>query len=151
MSLSPTGYGAEHYTLSSPLVTLNGRDLAAFVSVNAQPGPDYGKFTVLDFPPSSGSESPSQVQNDIESDTTITEALTLQRGGNSSVVLGDLEAIPVAGRILYVEPVYTQSNGGSSFPILRHVIALYGNGRPSFDNTLDQAVKDAITQTSATG
>jgi hypothetical protein len=145
MSLSPTGYGSQQYTLASPMVTLNGRDLAAFVSVNAEPGPDYGKFTVLDFASGSGGESPSQVQNDIESDTTITEALTLQRGGNSSVVLGDLEAIPVAGRMLYVEPVYTQSSGGASFPILRHVIALYANGQPSFDNTLGQAIRDAVT------
>ena len=80
------------------------------------------------------------MQNDIESDTKITEALTLQRGGNSKVVLGDLEAIPVAGRMLYVEPVYTQSNGGASFPILRHVIALYANGDPCSKTTLTQAL-----------
>ena len=142
--MSPTGYGSQQYTLSSPMVTLNGQQLAAFVSVDAQPGPDYGKFTVLDFPSSSGGESPAQVQNDIESDTDITEALTLQRGGNSKVVLGDLEAIPIAGRILYVEPVYTQSSGSSSFPILRHVIALYGDGDPSFENSLKPALKAAF-------
>ena len=145
MSMSATGYGSQRFALSSPMVTLNGRDLAAFVSVDAEPGPDYGKFTLLDFPSSSGGESPSQVQNDIESDTTITEALTLQRGGNSSVVLGGLESIPVAGRMLYVEPVYTQSNGGATFPILRHVIALYANGQPSFENTINQAIRNAIT------
>ncbi|GGB45151.1 UPF0182 protein [Flexivirga endophytica] len=143
MSLSADGYGHQRYALSSPMVTYNGRDLAAFVSVDAQPGPDYGKFTVLSFPSEGGGESPSQVQNDIESDTTITEALTLQRGGQSKVVLGSLEAIPVAGRLLYVEPVYTQSTGSQSFPILRHVIALYGNGAPSFDNGLQGAVQAA--------
>ena len=151
MSMSAQGTGAQQYRLSSPMVTLNGRDLAAFISVDAQPGPDYGKFIVLDFPSSSGGESPSQVQNDIESDTTITEALTLQRGGNSNVVLGDLESIPVAGRILYVEPVYTQSTGSSSFPILRHVIALYANGQPSFDDTLAAAIKDAIQSGAGSG
>jgi uncharacterized membrane protein (UPF0182 family) len=151
IAMSPTGFGSQQYTLSSPMVTLNGQQLAAFVSVDAQPGPDYGKFTVLDFPSSSAGESPAQVQNDIESDTDITEALTLQRGGNSKVVLGDLEAIPVAGRILYVEPVYTQSNGSSSFPILRHVIALYANGDPSFDDTLAPALKAAFQSGSGTG
>ncbi len=148
-SMSADGYGAQRYSLSSPLVTLNGQQLAAFVSVNAQPGPNYGKFTVLTFSASSGGESPAQVQNDIESNTNITKALTLQRGGNSTVVLGDLEAIPVAGRMLYVEPVYTQSSGSASFPVLRHVIALYANGDPSFENTLSAAVKNAIE--SATG
>ncbi|MBO0810584.1 MAG: UPF0182 family protein, partial [Microlunatus sp.] len=150
MSLSANGYGSPRYSLSSPMATLNGRDLAAFVSVDSQPGPSYGKFTVLDFPSSSG-EAPSQVQNDIESDTKITESLTLQRGGNSKVVLGDLEAIPVAGRLLYVEPVYTQSSGSSSFPILRHVIALYANGRPSFKDDLVPAIRSAIRSAGTTG
>lgn len=144
MSLSADGFGSQRYALSSPMVTYNGRDLAAFVSVNAQPGPDYGKFTVMSFPSDGGGESPSQVQNDIESDTRITEALTLQRGGQSKVVLGSLEAIPVAGQLLYVEPVYTQSTGSQSFPILRHVIALYGNGAPSFDNGLQGALSSAM-------
>jgi uncharacterized protein len=143
-SMSADGFGAQRYSLSTPMVTLNRQQLAAFVSVDSEPGPDYGKFTVLNFPSSSAGESPAQVQNDIESNTTITESLTLQRGGNSKVVLGGLEAIPVAGRLLYVEPVYTQSSGSASFPVLRHVIALYGNGDPSFDLTLDDAVKDAI-------
>jgi uncharacterized membrane protein (UPF0182 family) len=151
MSMSSDGLGAQHYSLSSPMVTLNGRELAAFVDVDAQPGPDYGKFTVLEFPSGAGGESPSQVQNDIESNTDITEALTLQRGGNSRVVLGDLEAIPLAGRMLYVEPVYTQSTGSSSFPILRHVIALYANGDPSFENSLAPAIKDAIRSADGTG
>jgi uncharacterized membrane protein (UPF0182 family) len=151
MSMSLGGSGGQQYSLSSPMVTLNGRQLTAFVYVDAQPGPDYGKFTVLDFPPSAQSESPAQVQNDIESDTTITDELTLQRGGNSKVVLGDVDAIPVAGRMLYVEPVYTRSNGSASFPILRHVIALYGNGDPSFENTLGPAVRAAIDSAVGTG
>ena len=148
-SMSADGYGAQRYSLSSPLVTLNGQQLAAFISVDAKPGPNYGKFTVLDFPSASGSESPAQVQNDIESNTKITGQLTLQRGGNSSVVLGSLEAIPVAGRMLYVEPVYTQSSSSASFPVLRHVIALYANGDPSFEDDLDTAVKNAIQSASS--
>ena len=150
-SMSADGFGAQRYSLSSPMVTLNGQQLAAFVSVDSQPGPDYGKFTVLEYPSSSGGESPAQVQNDIESDTSITEALTLQRGGNSKVVLGTLEAIPVAGRMLYVEPVYTQSSGSASFPVLRHVIALYADGNPSFDDTLAAAIKDAIVSATGSG
>ena len=147
--MSADGYDAQRYSLSTPMVTLNGQQLAAFISVDAQPGPNYGKFTVLDFPSASGGESPAQVQNDIESDTSITEALTLQRGGNSKVVLGDLEAIPVAGRMLYVEPVYTQSSGSASFPVLRHVIALYANGDPSFEDHLDKAIEVAIQSATA--
>ena len=67
----------------------------------------------------------------------------------SSSAARDLEAIPLAGRMLYVEPVYTQSGNSASFPVLRHVIALYANGDPSFEDTVGPALRNAIR--SATG
>jgi hypothetical protein len=151
MSLSPTGDTSATYSLSTPMVTLNYRDLAAFLSVNSVPGPDYGKFTLLEFPAGQQFESPAQIQNDIESDNKISKALTLQRGGNSKVVLGNLLTIPLAGKVLYVEPVYTQAQAPNSFPILRHVIAVYGDGQPAFSPTLDQALKQAITNDTKSG
>jgi uncharacterized protein len=151
MSLSATGDGAASYALSTPMVTLNYRDLAAFLSVGSVPGPDYGKFTLLQFPSSEQFESPAAIQNDIESDTKISKALTLQRGGNSKVVLGNLLTIPLDGKVLYVEPVYTQAQGGNSFPILRHVIAVYGDGEPAFKAGLVPALKQAIANDARTG
>jgi uncharacterized protein len=151
MSLSPTGDGPSVYSLSTPMVTLNYRDLAGFLSVNAVPGPDYGRFTLLEFPSGQQFESPAQIQNDVESDNVISKALTLQRGGNSKVVLGNLLTVPLAGKVLYVEPVYTQAQGGNSFPILRHVIAVYGDGQPAFKSTLDAALKQAIANDAAAG
>src|SRR5262249_10132426 len=50
MSLAPTGEGDSQYALSTPMVTLNYRDLASFLSVDPTPGPNYGKFTLLEFP-----------------------------------------------------------------------------------------------------
>jgi uncharacterized protein len=66
-------------------------------------------------------------------------------------VLGNLLTIPLAGKVLYVEPVYTQAQGGNSFPILRHVIAVYGDGQPAFKPTLDAALKQAIANDSSAG
>jgi uncharacterized membrane protein (UPF0182 family) len=143
MSLSPTGDTPAQWALSSPMVTLNYRDLAGFLTVDAQPGPGYGKFTLLDFPAGQSIESPAQIQNDIESDNEIASALTLLRG-NSNVVLGNLLTIPLDGQVLYIEPVYTQARGSNTFPILRHVIAVYGNGQPAFESTLNAALRQAI-------
>jgi uncharacterized membrane protein (UPF0182 family) len=144
MSLSPTGSGDATYSLSTPMVTLNFRDLAGFLTANSTPGPDYGKLTLLEFPTGSSVESPAQIQNDIESDSAIAHSLTLQRSGNSRIVLGNLLTIPLAGKVLYVEPVYAKSQGGNSYPLLRHVIAVYGNGQPAFKSTLNAALKQAI-------
>ncbi|MGA8246205.1 MAG: UPF0182 family protein [Nocardioides sp.] len=149
MTLAPTGEGSSAYSLSTPMVTLNYRDLAGFLTVDAQAGPDYGRFTLLEFPTGQSAESPSQIQNDIESDNTISKALTLQRGGNSRVVLGNLLTVPLEGKVLYVEPVYTKAQGSNSFPILRHVIAVYGNGEPAFKSTLHAALEQAFANDAA--
>jgi hypothetical protein len=151
MSLSATGDGPASYSLSTPMVTLNYRDLAGFLTVDSTPGAGYGRFTLLEFPTGQQFESPAQIQNDIESDNTISKALTLQRGGNSKVVLGNLLTIPLRGKVLYVEPVYTQAQGSNSFPILRHVIAVYGDGEPAFRSTLRAALRQAIANDAKAG
>ena len=75
----------------------------------------------------------------------------MQRGGNSKVVLGNLLTIPLDGKVLYVEPVYTQAQGSNSFPILRHVIAVYGDGQPAFEPTLSLALERAIANDARAG
>jgi uncharacterized membrane protein (UPF0182 family) len=145
----PGVYSSPVYSLSSPLVTLNKRNLAAYLSVDSQPGPGYGHFTLLELPSTSIVDAPSQIQNDIESTPRIASALSLERSGNSKVVLGNLLALPLDGQILYVEPIYTQTTGGTGFPILRHVAALYGNGPVGFGSTLDQALAQALGVTAA--
>src|SRR5581483_9525834 len=144
MSVSPNGDSAASFALSSPLVTLNKRGLAAFLSVDSQPGPGYGKLTLLQLPATASIESPSQIQNDIESDPGVAQKLTLLRGGNSRVILGNLLTIPLGGQFLYIEPIYTQAISGASFPILRRVIAIYGNGAPAFKPTLSAALQQAL-------
>jgi hypothetical protein len=144
MSMSADGDSAASFALSSPLVTLNKRNLAAFLSVDAQPGPNYGRLSLLELPPSGSTESPSQIQNDIESNSRVAQQLTLLRGGNSRVVLGNLLTIPLGGQFLYVEPIYTQATSGASFPILQRVIAIYGNSPPAFRRTLPAALHRAL-------
>jgi hypothetical protein len=138
------------------MVTLNRRSLAAFLTVDSQPGPDYGTFTLLEVPATGSIESPSQIQNDIESNSNIAPKLTLLRGGNSRVVLGNLLTIPLGGRFLYIEPIYTQATSGASFPILQRVIAIYGTGTPAYERTLPEALDKALgvtvpTSTTAAG
>jgi hypothetical protein len=142
---TPPDFSLPVYSLSSPLVTQNKRNLAAYLSVNSQAGsPNYGHFTLLQLPSTSIVDAPAQIQNDIESTPRIATALSLERTGNSSVVLGNLLAMPLDGEILYIEPIYTQATGGNGFPILRHVAAIYGNGKVGFGSNLTDAVTQAF-------
>jgi hypothetical protein len=127
------------FSLTSPLVSLNRRNLTAYLSVDSQPGPNYGKFTLLTVPADRVTDGPQQVQNDIESTTNVSRQLSLLRQGGSRVVLGNLLSVPVDGGFLYVEPVYVQSAGTGSFPVLRRIIA-ESNGVVSYEPTLSQAL-----------
>ena len=148
MSLSPTGDTPAQWALSSPMVTLNYRQLAGFLTVDAQPGPDYGKFTLLDFPAGQSVESPAQIQNDIESDNQIASALTLlarqlqgRAGQPAHHPAGQQGALRRAG--LHRGP------GRELLPEPRHVIAVYGDGQPAFRPTLNAALRQAIANDAA--
>jgi uncharacterized protein len=151
MSLSATGGSAARFSLSTPMVTLNSRNLAAFLSVDSVPGPDYGKFTLLAMPAGQSLPSPSQVQSEIEADPTAVKQLTLLRGGNSKVVIGNLLTIPLGGQMLYVEPIYTEAKSGVSYPKLQRVAALYGNGTPAYKDTLSAALATVLGVTPQAG
>jgi hypothetical protein len=136
---TPSNTSPPVFSLTSSLVSLNRRNLTAYLSVNSQPGPDYGKFTLLTVPADRVTDGPQQVQNDIESTTEVSRQLSLLRQGGSRVVLGNLLSVPVDSGFLYVEPVYVQSAGTGSFPVLRRIIA-ESNGVVSYEPTLARAL-----------
>jgi hypothetical protein len=146
MTLSQNGASGGVFALSSPLVTLNKLNLAAYLSVDSQPGPDYGKFSLLELRSSDVVEAPTQIQNDIESAPATIKALSLARQGAAQVVLGNLLAVPLNGQILYVEPIYTQTKSTTGYPTLRYVAAVY-NQQIGFSSTLDGALTQAFTPT----
>ena len=57
----------------------------------------------------------------------------------SSVLLGNLLQIPVAGSLLYIQPLYVESSR-NPFPELQRVVAQYGNQSATIANTLSTAL-----------
>jgi uncharacterized membrane protein (UPF0182 family) len=157
LTMSPDGGTTPPaFSLTSSLVSLTRRNLTAFLSVNSQPGPDYGKFTLLTLPANAGLAGPGQVQNELDSNTTISPQLTLLSSGGSVIKKGNLLTVPVAGSMLYVEPLYVQAAGGQSFPVLRKFL-VYSDGNAAYESTLDAAlnsvfgVKNASQPPASTG
>ncbi|HVS67636.1 MAG TPA: UPF0182 family protein, partial [Mycobacteriales bacterium] len=130
-------------SLTSPLVSLTRRNLTAYLSVDSQPGPDYGKFTLLTLPANAGLAGPGQVQNELDSNTTISPQLTLLSSGGSSIIKGNLLTVPVAGSMLYVEPLYVQASGGQTFPVLRKFL-VYSDGNGAYESTLSAALNEVF-------
>jgi hypothetical protein len=144
LTMSPDGGTTPPvFSLTSPLVSLTRRNLTAYLSVDSQPGPNYGKFTLLTLPANAGLAGPGQVQNELDSNTTISPQLTLLSSGGSVIIKGNLLTIPVAGSMVYVEPLYVQASGGQSFPVLRKFL-VYSDGNAAYESTLDSALNEVF-------
>jgi uncharacterized membrane protein (UPF0182 family) len=138
-----TGSGPQ-FTLRTPFLTLSGNNVAAELSVDCDPGPGYGRLVVTEIPSTEATESPPQLQNDIESDTTISRELSLERQGGSQVRLGNLQTVVVDGQVLAVEPIYTLAASGKPYPLLKHVVVRYGTGPIGFKDTFPAALAEAV-------
>ncbi|GAA1129850.1 UPF0182 family protein [Arthrobacter flavus] len=101
----------------------------------------YGTLRLLDSSGQDSAVGPGQAANLFNSDTTVSQELNLLRQGASEVISGNLLTLPIGGGVAYVQPVYVQSSGDSSFPVLRRVLVSFGEEvgfAPTLDEALDQ-------------
>ena len=89
-------------------------------------GVNYGKLNAFSVPSDPQVDGPAQVEARIENDQTISQQFTLWDGPGSQVVRGQLLVIPVGDAIIYVEPLYLQSEV-LAFPELKKVILADGS------------------------
>jgi uncharacterized membrane protein (UPF0182 family) len=148
MSLQMPGETQSAFSLTSTFAPNKRATLAAFMAVNSDPGENYGKITVLQLPRNTTIPGPTQVQNNFESDPEVSAELSLLRRGGSEVTLGNLLSLPVAGGLLYVEPVYVQASAGDGYPLLRKVLVSYGT-TVAFEDDLATALKVIFDETIA--
>jgi uncharacterized membrane protein (UPF0182 family) len=138
---APNGTGSQsQFQLTSPMKVNNKSNLAAFITVDSDPGPDYGKMTVLRVPTGSVIQGPEQVANNLFSTDVIAREISLFDQRGSQVVYGNLLTLPIGGTFLYVEPLYVQG-ANNGFPLLRRVAISYGD-RIGYGATLADALAD---------
>ncbi len=122
--------------------------LTGYLSANANAGStagqvadDYGTLTLLKIQNDSVN-GPGQVQNIFNSNETVANQLNLlERGGQTQVLRGNLLTLPVGEGFLYVQPVYVQSTGETSYPLMRRVLVAFGD-KIAFEDTLDAALDE---------
>ncbi len=83
--------------------------------------PHYGQLKSFHLPDDRQIDGPSQVEARIENDQEFSQQFTLWDGSGSEIIRGRLLAIPIADTIVYVEPLYLQSEV-LEFPELKKVI-----------------------------
>jgi uncharacterized membrane protein (UPF0182 family) len=151
LTLQMPGALKPSFSLTTPFVPVGGRqNLSAFASVISDPGPNYGKMTVLQLPRSTNIAGPSQVASNFEAKPIIANSLSLLRQGGSDVVLGNLLTLPVGGGLLYVQPVYVRATANTaSYPLLQKVLVSFGD-QIGFDDTLKGALDQVFGGNSGT-
>ena len=100
---------------------------------------EYGQLRLLTLPKSTIVPGPGQVQNNFNADSDVSRLLNILRQGSTSVLNGNLLTLPIGGGLLYVQPVYIQSKGTTSFPLLKKVLVAFGD-RIAFEDSLDAAL-----------
>ncbi|NLC76452.1 MAG: UPF0182 family protein [Clostridia bacterium] len=106
--------------------------------------PNYGKLIVYKFFKDRHVYGPMQIESRIDQDSEISQQLTLWDQRGSSVIRGNLLVIPLDGAILYVEPIFIQSEQ-SSIPELSRVILVFED-QVVMARTLEEALEQVFGQ-----
>ncbi|KFJ06525.1 UPF0182 family protein [Bifidobacterium tsurumiense] len=120
--------------------------LTGFLSVDSDAGntkgtigANYGTLRLQELPKDSNVPGPGQAQNNFNANADVSKELNLLESGSTNVKRGNLLTLPLGGGLVYVEPVYVQSSGATSYPLLKKVLVAFGD-QVGFANTLDEAL-----------
>ena len=142
LTMTMPGYRQPQFSLTTALAQRSRPNLAAYIAVDSNPQAGYGTIRILQLPQEAAILGPQQVQNNFESDTVASKELSLFRQGGSTVIKGNLIALPLAGGLLYEEPIYIQAAGGASagsYPTLKRAFVFF-DGQVGYGPTLQNAL-----------
>ena len=114
------GESEAEFLLLQPMVPLNRPNMIAWVAAR-QDAPNYGVTRVYRFPADTTIFGPAQIEARIVQDPQISQQFTLWSQGGSTVIQGNLIVVPVGDSLIYLQPVYLQSQQ-SAFPEFQRII-----------------------------
>jgi uncharacterized protein len=135
---------AEQFVLFQPFTPF-GRpnQMVSYLAAGSDPG-QYGKLTVVQFPPGENVSGPSQVRSLISQDPTVSQQITLLNREGSTVQFGDLIVVPVEDGFIYVQPIFVTASG-NPIPELKRVVVVHGN-QATIANSLSEAIASSFGQ-----
>jgi uncharacterized membrane protein (UPF0182 family) len=159
LSLKMPGQNDPAFSLTSTFIPA-GRTrnvLTGFLAANAdagnvtgKPKAGYGQLRLLQLPKEPVVPGPGQVQNIFNSDPNVSQQLNILARGSSTVLRGNLLTLPLGDGLLYVQPVYVQSAGSGSYPLLQKVLVAFGDQQVGYADNLEDAL-DQVFGTSTGG
>ncbi len=144
------GESEENFVLFVPFTPQNRQNMVAWMAARSDVGSGYGELLSYEFPSGQNIDGPSQIFSRIQSDPTWSQQQSLLSQGNSRVFYGDFLVVPVNDGLLYVEPVYVQSQQENPIPELKRVLVVSGP-TVGLGSTLQDALAAAVGTEGPTG
>ncbi|MBW3668050.1 MAG: UPF0182 family protein [Actinobacteria bacterium] len=131
----------ESFLLLRPFVAASEADkqqnLTAFMTAKSDPG-SYGVLEVFELPRGDQIDGPSLIDSRIKANAAITSEITLLDQRGSQALQGNILVLPINNSILYVRPLYVQSEN-NPLPELKRVIVVFAD-RAEMAPTLQEAL-----------
>lgn len=136
------------WSLTSVFVPYRKGSLASYLQVNSNAtSSSFGKLRLLEMS-DQNAQGPGQVVNEMKQEDSVRDTLLdLNAQEDTPPRYGNLLTLPVAGGLVYIEPIYVvRTTGAGSFPILQYVIVKYGD-QVGIGENLALALADALDVT----
>ncbi len=125
--------------ISSIQFTPSGKKNLTGIMVARCDGDDYGKLVLYKLPKDKTIYGPMQVESQIDQNTDISKEFSLWNSSGSTYTRGDMFVIPIDDSLLYVEPIYLESDTETSLPEVKRVIVAYKD-QIAYGSTLSESL-----------
>ena len=140
------GSDRPEFIIMLPYTPKNKQVLIGWIAGVSDPE-NYGEFIAYKFPKEQRILGPQQVETKIDQDSFLSGQLSLWDQRGSNVIRGNVLVLPLDGTLLYVEPIYLQSET-AAYPELRMVVLMH-NDTLSYAETLDGALEGLYGENAA--
>jgi uncharacterized membrane protein (UPF0182 family) len=135
------GESQQNFLILQPFVPVSPSDkqqnLTAVMTAKSDPG-SYGTLQVLVTPPGQLIDGPALINSTINANKDISQEISLLNQQGSQVKLGNVVVVPIDQSLLYIQPLYVQSQS-NPLPLLRDVLVVY-NGQAVHGPTINDAL-----------
>lgn len=125
--------------ISSIQFTPSGKRNLTGIMVAQCDGDNYGNLILYKLPKDKTIYGPMQIESQIDQNTEISKEFSLWNSSGSTYTRGEMFVIPIDESLLYVEPIYLESDTESSLPEVKRVIVAYKD-QIAYGSTLSESL-----------
>jgi uncharacterized membrane protein (UPF0182 family) len=126
------------FVMIQPYIPEGRQNMIGWLAARSD-SPNYGNLRAYLFSKQELIFGPMQIESRIDQDARISQQITLWSESGSSVIRGNLLAIPIDDTILYVEPLFLESREQGALPELKRTILVHGD-RVTMQSSLGAAL-----------